>query len=77
MKASYLEMLGDKEREAVDGFDGTIVVDGDSVKPAMVEFNKSMPRANQQIEAVFREFRGARTGIDRRAAATAVDTISI
>ena len=47
MKASYLEMLGDKEREAVDGFDGTIVVDGDSVNPAMVEFNKSMPRANQ------------------------------
>ena len=47
MKASYLEMLGDKEREAVDGFDGTIVVDGDTVNPAMVEFNKSMPRANQ------------------------------
>lgn len=47
MKASYLEMLGDKEREAVDGFDGTIVVDGDSVNPVMVEFNKSMPRANQ------------------------------
>jgi malate synthase len=47
MKASYLEMLGDKEREAVDGFDGTIVMDGDSVNPAMVEFNKSMPRANQ------------------------------
>ena len=47
MKSSYLEMLGDKEREAVDGFDGTIVVDSDSVNPAMVEFNKSMPRANQ------------------------------
>lgn len=47
LKASYLEMLGDKEREAVDGFDGTIVVDGDTVNPAMVEFNKSMPRANQ------------------------------
>jgi malate synthase len=47
IKASYLEMLGDKEREATDGFDGTIVVDGDTVNPAMVEFNKSMPRANQ------------------------------
>jgi malate synthase len=47
MKASYLEMLADKEREAVDGFDGTMVVQADSVNPAMVEFNKSMPRANQ------------------------------
>jgi malate synthase len=45
--SSYLEMLGDKEREAVDGFDGTIVVHNDTVNPAMVEFNKSMPRANQ------------------------------
>ncbi|MEZ4755681.1 MAG: hypothetical protein R2817_02510 [Flavobacteriales bacterium] len=47
LKSSYLEMLSDKEREAVDGFDGTMVVDGDTVNPAMVEFNKSMPRANQ------------------------------
>jgi malate synthase len=47
LKASYLEMLGDKEREAVDGFDGTMVVHNDTVNPAMVEFNKSMPRANQ------------------------------
>ena len=47
MKASYLEMLADKEREAVDGYDGTIVVHMDTVNPAMVEFNKSMPRANQ------------------------------
>ncbi|MDQ3100746.1 MAG: hypothetical protein M3R08_05120 [Bacteroidota bacterium] len=47
MKASYLEMLADKEREAVDGFDGTIVVHADTVNAAMVEYNKSMPRANQ------------------------------
>ncbi len=47
IKASYLEMLADKEREAVDGFDGTIVVHADTVNAAMVEFNKSMPRANQ------------------------------
>jgi malate synthase len=47
LKSSYLEMLSDKEREAVDGFDGTIVVHSDTVNPAMIEFNKSMPRANQ------------------------------
>ena len=47
VKADYLEMLADKEREAVDGFDGTIVVHADTVNAAMVEFNKSMPRANQ------------------------------
>jgi malate synthase len=47
MKAAYLDMLADKEREAVDGFDGTMVVHPDTVNPAMAEFNKSMPRANQ------------------------------
>ncbi|MEO8590936.1 MAG: hypothetical protein ABI432_16280 [Flavobacteriales bacterium] len=47
LKATYLEMLADKEREAVDGYDGTIVVHADTVNAAMVEFNKSMPRANQ------------------------------
>ncbi len=43
----YLGMLADKEREAVDGHDGTIVVDPGTVNAAMMEFNKSMPRANQ------------------------------
>jgi malate synthase len=47
VKASYLEMLADKEREAVDGHDGTIVVHSGTVTSAMMEFNKSMPRANQ------------------------------
>lgn len=47
VKAGYLEMLADKEREAVDGYDGTIVVHVETVNAAMKEFNKSMPRANQ------------------------------
>lgn len=47
VKASYLEMLADKEREAVDGHDGTIVVHVGTVNAAMVEYNKSMPRAHQ------------------------------
>jgi malate synthase len=46
-KPEYLEMLADKEREAVDGHDGTIVVHVDTVNAAMREFNKSMPRAHQ------------------------------
>ncbi len=46
-KAEYLEMLADKEREALDGHDGTIVVHVDTVNAAMREFNKSMPRAHQ------------------------------
>lgn len=46
-KAAYLEMLADKDRESSDGYDGTIVVHIDTVNPAMVEFNKSMPLANQ------------------------------
>lgn len=46
-KAEYLEMLVDKEREALDGHDGTIVVHVDTVNAAMMEFNKSMPRAHQ------------------------------
>ncbi|MBP6312411.1 MAG: hypothetical protein KA408_09100 [Flavobacteriales bacterium] len=47
VKADYLNMLGDKEREAVDGHDGTLVVHADTVTPTMVEFNKSMPLSNQ------------------------------
>ncbi|HQV51440.1 MAG: hypothetical protein IPI91_04420 [Flavobacteriales bacterium] len=47
VKAEYLNMLGDKEREAVDGHDGTLVVHADTVTPTMVEFNKSMPLSNQ------------------------------
>lgn len=47
VKAEYLEMLADKEREAVDGHDGTLVVDAGTVTAAMMEFNKSMPKANQ------------------------------
>ena len=47
MKADYLEMLADKDRESTDGYDGTIVVHEDTVNPAMVEFNKNMARANQ------------------------------
>ncbi|MBK6832518.1 MAG: hypothetical protein IPG92_18090 [Flavobacteriales bacterium] len=47
VKADYLEMLADKDRESTDGYDGTIVVHEDTVNPAMVEFNKNMARANQ------------------------------
>ncbi|HNU56154.1 MAG TPA: hypothetical protein PKN30_06130 [Flavobacteriales bacterium] len=47
VKAEYLAMLADKEREAVDGHDGTLVVHEDMVNASMVEFNKSMPRAHQ------------------------------
>lgn len=46
-KVEYLTMLADKEREATDGHDGTIVVHVDTVNGAMMEFNKSMPRAHQ------------------------------
>ncbi len=45
--AGYLEMIADKEREAVDGHDGTIVAHPGLVNPAMTEFNKSMPRSHQ------------------------------
>jgi len=45
--ADYLAMLADKEREAVDGHDGTIVVHPLTVNGAMMEFNKSMARAHQ------------------------------
>lgn len=47
VKTDYLEMLADKEREAVDGHDGTLVVHEDMVNASMVEFNKSMPRSHQ------------------------------
>lgn len=47
LKTEYLEMLADKEREAVDGHDGTLVVHEDMVNASMVEFNKSMPRSHQ------------------------------
>lgn len=46
-KAGYLEMIADKEREAVDGHDGTLVGHPGLVNPAMTEFNKSMPRSHQ------------------------------
>ncbi|MBK8497669.1 MAG: hypothetical protein IPL52_02330 [Flavobacteriales bacterium] len=47
VKAPYLEMLADKEREATDGYDGTIVVHAGTVDAAMAEFDKSMPQHNQ------------------------------
>jgi malate synthase len=47
LKANYLQMIADKEREAVDGHDGTLVGHPGLVGPAMTEFNKSMPRAHQ------------------------------
>lgn len=47
VKPGYLEMIADKEREAVDGHDGTLVGHPGLVNPAMAEFNKSMPRAHQ------------------------------
>ena len=46
-QAGYLDMIADKEREAVDGHDGTIVAHPGLVNPAMMEFNKSMPKAHQ------------------------------
>jgi malate synthase len=46
-QAGYLDMIADKEREAVDGHDGTIVGHPGLVNPAMMEFNKSMPKAHQ------------------------------
>jgi malate synthase len=47
IKAEYLEMIADKEREAVDGHDGTLVGHPGLVNAAMAEFNKSMPRGHQ------------------------------
>lgn len=47
LRSGYLEMLADKEREAVDGHDGTLVGHPGLVTAAMVEFNKSMPMAHQ------------------------------
>lgn len=46
-KAGWLEMIADKEREAVDGHDGTLVGHPACVNPAMTEFNKSMPKSHQ------------------------------
>jgi len=43
----YLEMLADKEREAVDGHDGTIVGHPGLVKAAFAEFAKMMPGEHQ------------------------------
>ncbi len=45
--AAYLDMIADKEREAIDGHDGTLVGLPGLVNPAMMEFNKSMPKAHQ------------------------------
>ncbi len=47
LRAGYMRMIADKEREAVDGHDGTLVAHPALVNPAMTEFNKSMPRAHQ------------------------------
>ncbi|MFN3874506.1 MAG: hypothetical protein ACK4L7_01175 [Flavobacteriales bacterium] len=47
LKPDYQEMLADKEREAADGFDGTMVVHSDTVNAAMTQFNKVMPLAHQ------------------------------
>jgi len=47
VRPEYLAMLTDKEREAVDGHDGTIVAHPGTVTAAMMEFNKSMPLAHQ------------------------------
>ena len=47
LKPDYLEMLADKEREAADGFDGTLVVHIDTVNAAITQFNKAMPLAHQ------------------------------
>jgi len=47
LKPAYQEMLADMEREATDGFDGTMVVHIDTVNAATAEFNKVMPLANQ------------------------------
>lgn len=44
---AYLDMIADKEREAIDGHDGTLVGHPSLVNPAMMEFNKSMPKAHQ------------------------------
>jgi malate synthase len=46
-RAGHLDMIADKEREAVDGHDGTLVGHPGLVTTAMMEFNKSMPRAHQ------------------------------
>ena len=47
IKPDYLEMIADKEREALDGHDGTLVAHPGLVNAAMTEFNKSMPMAHQ------------------------------
>lgn len=47
LKPAYQEMLADKEREAAEGFDGTMVVHEDTVNAAITAFNKRMPLANQ------------------------------
>jgi malate synthase len=46
-RPGWLDMIADKEREAVDGHDGTLVTHPGQVNPAMTEFNKSMPRSHQ------------------------------
>jgi malate synthase len=49
LKPEYLSMIADKEREAVDGHDGTLVALSGLVTSAMTEFNKHMPRAHQMF----------------------------
>ena len=46
-RSGWLDMIADKEREAIDGHDGTIVGHPGLVNPAMMEFNKSMPKSHQ------------------------------
>lgn len=49
LRPDYLSMIADKEREAVDGHDGTLVAIPGLVTAAMSEFNKHMPRAHQMF----------------------------
>ena len=49
LRPNYLSMIADKEREAVDGHDGTLVALPGLVTSAMGEFNKHMPRAHQMF----------------------------
>ena len=48
-KPDYLAMIADKEREAIDGHDGTLVAIPGLVTASMAEFNKHMPRAHQMF----------------------------
>jgi malate synthase len=47
VKPAYQEMIADKERDAMDGFDGTLVVHPDTVAPVMELFKAHTPMGNQ------------------------------